>query len=75
MMHPNPEIWIDTIEHRHGYTVKVTVEYRTESNTTVSASRSHRFETEPESDMYDVMENEARADIRSTVGLKELPDE
>ena len=75
MIHNNPEIWTDTVEDLHGYTARVKVEYRTECDTTVTATRSERSETEPESDMHDVLENEARRAIRRTVGLKELPDE
>jgi len=75
MIHNNPEIWTDTVEDLHGYTARVKVEYRTESDTTVTATRSERSEIKPESDMHDVLEDEARAAIRRTVGLTELPDE
>jgi len=75
MRHNNPRVWTETVETLHGYTARVKVEYWTENTTTVTATRSERSETEPESDMHDVLENEARAAIRRTVGLKELPDE
>jgi len=75
MIHTNPEIWTDTVEDLHGYTARVKVEYRTESDTTVTATRTERSDTEPESDMHDMLENEARRAIRRTVGLEELPDE
>ena len=75
MRHNNPRVWTETVEDLHGYIARVKVEYWTESDTTVTATRSERSETEPESDMHDVLENEARRAIRRTVGLKELPDE
>jgi hypothetical protein len=75
MIHTNPEIWTDTVEDLHGYTARVKVEYHTERDTVVTATRTERSDTEPESDMHDVLENEARAAIRRTVGLEELPDE
>jgi len=75
MICPNLEIRTHTVEDLDGYTARVAVEYYTERGTKVTATRSERSETEPESDMHDVLEDEARRAIRRTVGLKELPDE
>jgi len=74
-MHHNPDTLTETIEDLHGYTARVKVKYRTECDTVVIATRSERSVTEPESDMHDALESEARRAIRRTVGLKELPDE
>jgi hypothetical protein len=75
MIQNNPEIQSKTVKALGGYTARVTVEYVTESGTTVTATRSERSDTEPESDMHDALEKEARRAICRTVGLKELPDE
>jgi hypothetical protein len=75
MIQNNPEISTDTREGPHGYTARVKVEYHTEQDTIVTATRLELTDTEPESDMYDKLETKARRDICRTVGLKELPDE
>ncbi len=75
MTHNNPRVWAETVEDLDGYVARVEVEFWTETDTKVTATRSERSETEPESDMHDVLENEARRAIRRTVGLEELPDE
>jgi len=75
MIQNNPEIRTSTRETLDGYTARVKVVYQTERETIVTATRLERSETEPESDVHDALENEARRAIRRTVGLKELPDE
>jgi hypothetical protein len=75
MTHNNPRVWAETVEDFDGYIARVEVEFWTETDTKVTATRSERSVTEPESDTHDALEKDARRAIRRTVGLREFPDE
>jgi len=67
MVHKNPTVRSEAIEDLDGVTARVEVEYDTDNDTTVTAVRTERCETEPSEYVFDRLKEHAMEDIRATI--------
>lgn len=67
MIHVNPRVWTETKEGLHGYIARVEVEYDTDNDTTVVATRTEQCEKEPSEYVFDRLKEHAIEDIRATI--------
>jgi len=63
----NPTVRSETIEDLDGYTARVVVEYHTDNDTMVVATRKEDCDTEPSADVFDRLKEHAMEDIRATI--------
>jgi len=67
MVYKNPTVRSEAIEDLDGYTARVEVEYDTANDTTVTAVRTERCDTEPSEYVFDRLKEHAMEDIRATI--------